>query len=49
MGDGDRVGKCLKKLVELLDVEEKIRYFSEEMWEWGRKFMNGFNNFWKVK
>lgn len=49
MGDGDRVGKYLKKLAELPDAEEKIRHFSEEMRKWGRKFMNGFNNPRKVK
>lgn len=49
MGDGDRVGKYLKKLAELPDAEEQIKHFSEEMREWGRKFMDGFNKPRKVK
>ena len=49
MGDGDRVGKYLQELAKLPDAEEQIKHFSEEMREWGKNFMNGFNNPARVK
>lgn len=42
MGDGDRVGKHLKKLAEEKNGDEKIYSFSQAMQNWGKDFSKDF-------
>lgn len=44
MGDGDKVGDHLQKLVKKTDGKEQIKQFSQEMVKWGEKFRKEFRS-----